>query len=129
MSRLFTAATALAIAILCSGSVGAVRAATVTRGEQACNIRLDGSIKQGDNAQVADELAKIQAGAHVVLCLNSPGGSYNAALAVIETLLGADRIVATMVPRGANCYSACALIFLAGHSSPRKDEPDRRMDA
>jgi len=47
------------------------------------------------------------------LCLNSPGGHYEEGLAIARYLLDDGRI-ATIVEAGAECYSACALIFMAG---------------
>lgn len=104
-------------------------AATIVAGDEACSIRLDGPVRQGDKAQLSEVLEKSPTGAKVVFCLNSPGGSYSEALAIIDTLLATKRIVATMVPKGSHCYSACALVFLSGHSGDLKDQPDRRLDA
>lgn len=44
--------------------------------------------------------------------LNSAGGSVQAALLIAEEIH--ERKIATIIPPGANCMSACAFIFLAG---------------
>ncbi len=51
-------------------------------------------------------------GATAVLTLNGPGGSYGEGLALAD-FLRANHI-ATVVERGAQCYSACAFAFLGG---------------
>lgn len=47
-----------------------------------------------------------------VLALNSPGGSVDAALRMADEIR--QRGLATYVPHGMGCYSACAYMFLAG---------------
>ncbi|HHY48984.1 MAG TPA: hypothetical protein GYA10_04485 [Alphaproteobacteria bacterium] len=51
-------------------------------------------------------------GATAVLTLNGPGGDYHTGLALAD-FLRANHI-ATVVERGAACYSACAFAFLGG---------------
>lgn len=104
-------------------------AATVLAATGPCSMKLDGAIRQGDNVQLKEMLEKASSNSKMVLCLNSPGGSYNEALALIDVILGANHIIATMVPKGSHCYSACSLVFLAGHRDESKDQPDRRLDA
>src|SRR5262245_30641935 len=59
-----------------------------------------------------------------VLCLNSPGGNFMEGLRIAKYLLtvAADHEVTTYVENGAACYSACALIFLAGRFNDRGGE-------
>ena len=68
--------------------------------------------------------------AHVSLCLNSLGGNYDEALKLMTTLLTFTN-VATVVDAGAECYSACAFLFLAGNAQRSEDgelAPNRTLD-
>jgi hypothetical protein len=53
-----------------------------------------------------------EGGATAVLTLNGPGGSYYEGLAIADYLRANH--IATVVERGATCYSACAFAFLGG---------------
>lgn len=99
-----------------------------------CNFRLDGEILAGDLAKVAAARAQVQrliserlaanwsmaaqfASHSPVLCLNSRGGNFSEGLRIAMHLMngsGADHAVTTYVEDRGECYSACALIFLAG---------------
>lgn len=77
-----------------------------------CNIRLAGPIKAGDLQQLRrlipnDTLTP-------VLCLNSVGDSYDEGLKIAKFLL--TRNVSTGIEQGAHCFSACAIIFMAGNT-------------
>jgi hypothetical protein len=66
----------------------------------------------------------------MTLCLNSLGGNYDEALKMIMVVLKRTNI-ATIVDRGAECYSACAFLFLSGNAQASEDgelAPDRTMD-
>jgi hypothetical protein len=54
-----------------------------------------------------------------VLTMNGPGGSYGEGLAIAD-FLRANHI-ATVVERGASCYSACAFAFLGGSAWSSQD--------
>src|SRR6476660_3553282 len=118
-------ATAIASAFL----IMQARAAKLETKGGICAVSLTGVIAQGDKKQLEDFLARPDLAPRMVLCLDSPGGNYTEALAVVEFLLSSDKIIATTIARGAQCYSACALIFLAGHKDKEKTVPDRRLDA
>jgi hypothetical protein len=64
------------------------------------------------------------------LCLNSLGGNYDEALKLMTALLTFTN-VATIVDAGAECYSACAFLFLAGNTQRSEDgelAPNRTLD-
>jgi hypothetical protein len=89
-----------------------------------CAIMLRGEIEAGD----AEVLKKRIKGKRpdsfkerLSFCLSSPGGSYPEALKIIDVLLEAQNI-GTVVKRDAQCFSACALVFLAGSYHPGDSE-------
>ncbi len=124
--RLFLAA-ALTLAPLCAA------AAEITSGGDpymGCIATLSGLIEKDDGLALDEVLAEIDqqrggegdlfgppiTGESTLngdrLCLDSPGGNFNAAIGMGDTL----RLwhVGTAVPRGARCESACAVLFLSG---------------
>lgn len=50
-----------------------------------------------------------------ILCLDSPGGDYAQAMRLINVIEKSTGIV-TYIPKGAECSSACSLIFLSGNT-------------
>lgn len=112
----------------------------------SCNIRLTKVVSAGDlkrlkqalqqvdralSRQLADApLAEVWGGRNPTVCLNSPGGNYAEALKIAEFLLKDEARppeagwigVTTYVERGAECLSACALIFMAGKFVDRGGE-------
>jgi hypothetical protein len=105
---------AAALLILLVGTVAASSAAEIVAVTAAnplpTQLRLGGVIVPGDETAF-HALALANPGALVVL--SGPGGNVAAALAI-----GAEihaRGMATLVPAGAYCASACSLIWLAGH--------------
>jgi hypothetical protein len=114
-------------------SIPNVHAATVeeTDLKQHCSFTLQGPISDGDFAALREAFNRRspidpldqRAGG---LCLNSPGGSYDEALKISELLY--ERGIATVVEDGAECYSACAIIFMAG-TAPHHLLPLRRLSA
>lgn len=101
----------------------------------ACQLRLEGPIEAGDSDKLSAALDGLGStggfdSANVSLCLSSPGGNYDEALKLITTLLK-HTSVATVIDRGAQCYSACAFLFLAGNAQRSEDGelgPDRTLD-
>ena len=106
-----------------------------------CNFRLDGEIVTGDLANLAAARAQVEklvgdrlavnwsmaaqwASRSPVLCLNSRGGNFAEGLRIADYLMavGADHEVTTYVENRAECYSACALLFLAGRLNDRGGE-------
>lgn len=91
---------------------------TVTTGDtRACPVMLTGMIAAGD-------LEKITAldgvwpepldptTAHQVVCLDSPGGSFAEAMRIAAHFY--DVGIGTRLPEGADCLSACAVLFMSG---------------
>ena len=85
-----------------------------TSGEGKIVIRLTGEIVVGDSEKLKQIIVTSNAANKIVsgIRLNSPGGS------VLEGAELADRVkfarIATVVPNGATCASACFLVFAAG---------------
>jgi ATP-dependent protease ClpP protease subunit len=82
-------------------------------------IILAGPIEEGDAAKIAklkNELGdyartrRILAGIH----LQSPGGNYREALKIVNIITSTGPLLGTRIDKGHECYSACALIFMAG---------------
>ncbi|MEC3862510.1 hypothetical protein VK792_14550 [Mesobacterium sp. TK19101] len=99
-------------------AAGVSQAATVTKGDsRACPARLTGAIAAGD-------LEKVKAldgvwpepldptTAHQVVCLDSPGGSFAEAMRIAAHFY--DVGIGTRLPEGAQCLSACAVLFMSG---------------
>lgn len=100
-----------------------------------CHIRLEGKIVRGDLNQLQITLDQLRAlrgdkyPKHVGLCLHSPGGSYMEAIRIAKAMLGKakyqlesggllDRKLLrtwTVVNKNDECFSACAVIFMAGN--------------
>jgi hypothetical protein len=85
-----------------------------------CTIELDGEISPEDIAKfktAVGEIGEINTinssddRFSATLCLNSPGGSFNSAIEIINLF---PLNLRTMIRSGHECLSACALVFLAG---------------
>ena len=84
----------------------------------ACNLRLKGEIVEGDIQRLIVAITRFGRSEwdQFDLCLDSRGGRFLEALKIVEYLLkGVGRGTATIVESGAECLSACALIFMAGN--------------
>ena len=93
-----------------------------------CQIEIVGEIESGDTETLALVLQEASTNGVLTLCLNSPGGEYFEALKMIKLILDRDSSIGTLLPDGAQCYSACALLFLAGHYERKNGvEPLRRL--
>lgn len=94
-----------------------------------CSLRMNGPVEEGDFDTLRNIVNGGQLRAPIVLCLNSPGGSYTEGLRIIEYLLDSEASVGTMVERQAACESICALIFLSGHKKvdAKTKVPDRQL--
>ena len=100
-----------------------------------CELKLEGPIDAGDSEKLSAALSALGAAGgfdsrDVRLCLNSLGGNYDEALKLMTTLLTFTN-VATIVDAGAECYSACAFLFLAGNAQRSEDgelAPNRTLD-
>jgi hypothetical protein len=112
------------------------RAAEVGPGNAPlCELKLEGAIEAGDSEKLSAALSALGAAGgfdsrNVSVCLNSLGGNYDEALKLMTTLLTFTNI-ATVVDAGAECYSACAFLFLAGNAQRSEDgelAPNRTLD-
>lgn len=100
-----------------------------------CQLKLEGAIQAGDSDKLSAALDALGStggfdSRNVSLCLNSLGGNYDEALKLITIVLKHTN-VATVVDQGAECYSACAFLFLAGNTQRSEDgelTPDRTLD-
>ena len=100
-----------------------------------CELKLEGAIEAGDSEKLSAALSALGAAGgfdsrNVSLCLNSLGGNYDEALKLMTTLLTFTNI-ATVIDAGAECYSACAFLFLAGNAQRSEDgelAPNRTLD-
>jgi hypothetical protein len=82
----------------------------------SCNLRFEGPIVPGDSDRLMAARRRLTY-ANPVLCLNSSGGSYEEGLRIAEFILDKDdkdTNMVTSIESGAQCYSACGFIFLAG---------------
>ncbi|SLN18748.1 hypothetical protein TRL7639_00393 [Falsiruegeria litorea R37] len=92
---------------------------------KACDLLFDGQIEDGDLDQFKTlfgyqdhpEYGTIYDGFNddAVLCLSSPGGDLNEALAIVDFLETMDSGLETRVLSGDTCASACTMLFLAGN--------------
>ena len=87
-----------------------------------CDIFLQGSIDENsvsqlitNNSESTVEGEQKEFPPYSVLCLDSPGGDYSQALKLMDVIEKSIGIV-TYIPNGAECSSACALVFLSGNT-------------
>lgn len=122
-------------------AAGAANAAKIEPGDDpalGCVLRLSGVIEPGDAEKIAPALRRAMADRGVPasavpdelsradtlrlgpvrICLSSPGGSFAEALRMAEAIHG---VLGTAVPRGAECLSACAVLFMAGSHATQGD--------
>jgi hypothetical protein len=101
-----------------------LHAATIQEtNNKRCAFSLEGTISSGDfdkfslivqrNLARFDELHERTSS----ICLKSPGGSYGEALKISELLY--ERGISAVIEYGSECFSACAIIFMAGTSTDR----------
>ena len=80
------------------------------RDEGGTRLMLSGNLAAGDAARLADALDAAEA--PVTLALHSPGGLVGEALEMGRMVRA--EAVATEIPQGAACLSACPLVFAGG---------------
>jgi hypothetical protein len=122
----------IAVLLLAVASTG-VRAAHIqVTNNKLCAFSLDGTISAGDYDQFANlislnrsRMAPLDERTSTI-CLKSLGGSYVEALKIAELMYG--RGISTVIEYGSECFSACAIIFMAGVDSDRII-PLRRLSA
>jgi hypothetical protein len=82
-----------------------------------CHLKLTGRIEVGDLERLKIAVPRRanrgdRSWDDPVLCLNSPAGAFEEGVSISEYVL--ERAVGTAVLAGDECYSSCALIFMAG---------------
>jgi hypothetical protein len=100
-----------------------------------CQVKYEGPVEAGDSDKLSAALDKANSesatpGGSISVCLNSLGGNYDEALQLITLVLKRTNI-AMVIDKGAECYSACAFLFLAGNTQRSEDGelgPDRTLD-
>lgn len=99
----------------------------VSKFEDTCTYSLSGEIVEGDGARL---IAALQSGpqdndfgSFGILCLDSPGGSYAEAIKMIDALK--EKPAGTYIREGAQCLSACSLVFMAGRVNQHETGPMR----
>jgi hypothetical protein len=123
-----------AVLALATGMLAAIptMAGTIETTRTAlCDVRFSGEVEEGDSDKLVAALQAVDGktlppgrlrNEYEIsndvfvpwLCLNSPGGRFDEAVKFIRaTLLQVN--FATVVEANAECYSACALMFLGGH--------------
>lgn len=103
-------------AAVCCASLGLLfssphaAAATIDQAHGAeCELSVSGEIEQGDFDRFVDRARELRV---TTVCLAGPGGSWADGLKIAEYIK--DHFVGTYVREGQECFSACAVIFLAG---------------
>ncbi len=91
-----------------------------------CNLLLEGPIEPGDLDRLRQVVDARPGNVNdtMRLCLHSPGGSYDEGLSIARYLM--EHSIGTAVAAGAECYSACAIIFMGG-TFPWKGELNRYL--
>jgi hypothetical protein len=85
------------------------------RASDKCEWTLNGAIVSGDSSKLKS--LNWDSGNYVkTLCLNSSGGSLVEGVAVAESIRAEE--ISTLVESGQNCFSACAIAFMAGVEPP-----------
>ncbi len=96
------------------------QAARITPGKAGlCRVTLEGEIAPGDVEKLRAAPMDIpiwwsnfEDGSWAAICLDSPGGSLSSGLELARYVL--DNRIGTIIDDGAECLSACALIFMFG---------------
>ena len=122
----------LCVLFLLSPALPALGAQIGPGRDGVCQLALEGPIEAGDSAklQAALDGFPVEGDGNITLCLDSPGGDYDEGLNLITSVLTRTN-VAMVIDRGAQCYSACAFLFLAGNTQTSEDGelgPDRTLD-
>ena len=107
----------LLVAVLLIGANSIVHAANIQiSNKKLCALSLEGPVSKGD----ADQLSAAISQSHInpddertgSVCLKSNGGSYAEGMRIAELVFRHG--LSTVIEYGSECYSACAIIFMAG---------------
>lgn len=118
-----------AAAILLSAVCANAQAADIQQtGNKLCAFKLEGAISAGDydnfSKVISQNAIELYSERTSAICLKSDGGSYAEALKLSELIY--NRGISTVIEYGSECFSACAIIFMAG-VSPEKIIPSRKL--
>jgi hypothetical protein len=117
----------ITLAILVVGAVAGAAAAAefqvlnrkTVRKEEICGVKMTGKIEEGDLSVFQRVVSTLSQYAQpdtntntFTFCLDSPGGNYRVGLSIAAYIIEHD--VTTLLLPNAQCYSACALMFMAG---------------
>jgi hypothetical protein len=121
----------LLIAGFLAGGSATIRAADIQLSDsKQCAFKLSGNITSGDNDHLASLIVlrppDVLDERTETLCLNSPGGLLAEGLKIAETIY--TKGMSTLVAEGSECFSACAIIFMAGVVPPHAG-PYRKLSA
>jgi membrane-bound ClpP family serine protease len=111
-SRVFYSVWAMAWFLACVLSPLPSQAANIVLDAAQSDLRIEGPIEPGDAERFRREFR-----GKARLVLNSPGGSMNETLKIIELMekhAPDNEVVGTYLPRNSICFSACAFIFMHG---------------
>lgn len=128
----------LALAIGCFGTT--THAADIREtDDKLCAFRLYGEILSGDSLKFSLMIQRNESTIEInkdvnrirdwedrltTVCLNSPGGSFDEGLSVAELIY--NNGLSTLVENGSECFSSCAVIFMAG-IMPSEEAPYRKL--
>ncbi|GAA6213136.1 hypothetical protein NBRC116602_28770 [Hyphomicrobiales bacterium 4NK60-0047b] len=116
------------IVVVDKSPVRAVNERGISRKTVKCHIRLSGEIRPGDAKRLKEALSNFpkKPWTKIGLCLDSIGGSFSEGIRIAEMLLGkglkfssddetGHLSIFTYIEKDKKCFSACAIIFMAGH--------------
>lgn len=130
--------TLLCTCYLAGGTLVSAAAEATSSSDARCEVELTGPIDQGDAERFKAFIQNyLKNHPHTdyeygefgdfTLCLEGPGGNYADGMSIARFVF--DNGIKTRVLPRKSCYSACALIFMAGRSSGSEfDHPHRTMD-
>jgi hypothetical protein len=84
---------------------------TRAKGDVVCDVTLDGDIEQGDLRRIQDVIRGLRK-VDRTICLSSDGGSFAEGLNIAKYLI--EDGIGTVIEPAKQCFSACAIIFMAG---------------
>ncbi len=120
----------VAVILLGSGSTTVHAADIRASNDELCGFKLQGEIVSGDYDRFANLIAHSKLDPlderSGTLCLKSSGGLYSEGLKIAELIYRSG--VSTLIADGSQCFSACAIIFMAG-VLPKREYPYRKLSA
>jgi hypothetical protein len=129
MTRCWTLQLLLAGSVFAACCLPPANAAGIEKSKDIlCAFHLEGPIVSGDSVHLLSLISTSRLDPlderTTSICLKSNGGSYAEGLKIAELLF--SRGISTVIEYGSECYSACAIIFMAG-VSPDQEIPVRKL--